>query len=98
MINTYGLKMNGLRKASGNTINWTPRSGGYTQVSYDRATGEVLTNDHVSLGYTSWTEYHDPATIHVCNTSKHMTMQELADAIADRVAMQRVADGEEALA
>ncbi len=95
MINKYGMKMNGLRAASGNTINWTPRSGGYTQISYDRATGEVLTNDHVSLGYNSWTEYHDTAIIHVCNTSKHMTMQQIADAIADRVAMQRLADGEE---
>ena len=95
MINKYGMKMNGLRAASGNTINWTPRSGGYTQISYDRATGEVLTYDHVSLVYNSWTEYHDTAIIHVCNTSKHMTMQQIADAIADRVAMQRLADGEE---
>ena len=51
MINKYGLKMNNLRAASGNTINWTPRSGGYTQISYDRATGDILTSDHVSLGY-----------------------------------------------
>ena len=98
MIHKYGLKMNNLRAASGNTINWMPRSGGYTQISYDRATGVVLTNDHVCLGYNSWTEYHDTAIIHVCNTSKHMTMQELADAIAERVAMHHATYGAEVLA
>lgn len=44
-VNTYGHKINGLRKASGETVNWDTRSGGYTEVFYDRSTGEVWTVD-----------------------------------------------------
>lgn len=85
-VNTYGIKIKGLRKASGNTVNWAPRSGGYTEVFFDRDNGEVWTVDQVSLGQNSWTEYHDPAVIKLCNTSRHMTMQEIADSIRVRLA------------
>ena len=80
MLNKYGLKMSGIKKASAATVNWSARSGGHTQISYDRATGEILTNDHIGQ---SWTEYHDPDVITVCYTNRHMTMQEIADAIRD---------------
>lgn len=86
MINTYGLKITGLKKASGNTVNWAPRSGGYTELFYDRSTGEVWTIDQVSLGENSWTVYHDPAVIKVCNTSRHMTMQLIVDTIRNKLA------------
>ena len=33
-----------------------------------------------------WTEYHNHNIIKVCNTQEHMTMQEIADAIAEAVA------------
>lgn len=77
-INTYGLKMLGLKKASGATCSWS----GHTQISYDTSTGEVLTSDHIG---NNWTEYHDPAVLYVCHTSRHLTMQELADLIHQRV-------------
>lgn len=80
-INLHGLKITGLKQASGNTGNWAPRSGGYTEVFYDRQTGEVWTRDQVSLGQNTWTVYDDPAVIKVCNTSRHLTMQQIADAI-----------------
>lgn len=82
-INTHGLKMSGLKKASGATVNWTVQSGGHTQISYDMDTGDVLTADHIGQ---SWTVYHDASVIPVCHTSVHMTMQQIADAIADAVA------------
>ena len=82
MLNKYGYKMSGLKKASAATVNWSARSGGHTQISYDRSTGEVLTNDHIGQ---SWTEYHDPDVITVCQTDRHMTMQQIADAIRDRM-------------
>ena len=85
-INTYGLKITGIKKASGNTIDWNPRSGGYTEIFYDSKTGEVWTIDQVSLGHNSWTTYRDPAVIKVCDTDTHMTMQQIANAI--RAAMQ----------
>lgn len=87
-INTHGLKMVGLKKASGDTRDYDrdfyTRSN-YIQISYDRDNGEILTNLHSSLGYNSWSEYHDPAVITICYTSRHMTMQEIADRIAETV-------------
>ena len=84
-IDTHGLKMIGLRKASGYTENYPESSGEYVQVSYDKATGDVLTTYHVSLGYNSYTEYHDENVISVCYTRQHLTMQMLADIIAAKV-------------
>ena len=81
-VNTHGHKMNGLRRASSETINWNPRFGGHTQISYDMSTGDILTNDHIGQ---SWSEYHDPDIIPVCHTSRHMTMQQIADAIDDAI-------------
>ena len=76
-INTYGLTIKGLKKASGETVNWT--RGCCTEIFYDRDTGEVWTVDQVSEN--SWTEYRNPSIIKICTTSRHMTMQEIADAI-----------------
>lgn len=78
-INTYGLTIKGLRKASGETVNWQRNSGCRTEIFYDREMGEVWTVDQVSEN--SWTEYRNPSIIKICTTSKHMTMQEIADAI-----------------
>lgn len=80
-INTYGLKIKGLKKASGETRNYGAYSGKYDEVFYDRTTGEVWTKFHYSLGENEWTVYHDENIVKVCNTSRHMTMQEIMDAI-----------------
>ncbi|MGN0968113.1 MAG: hypothetical protein ACI4O3_02495 [Oscillospiraceae bacterium] len=85
-INKYGIKMTGLKKASGNTVNWSLHSGGYTEIFYDRSTGEIWTKDQISIGQNSWTVYHDPDVIKICNTSRHMTMQQLSDAVRDKLA------------
>ena len=83
-INTHGLKMKGIKKASGDTCNYS--SGHYIQISYDTETGDIMTDYHYSLGRNSWTQYHDPAIITICTTDYHMTMQDIADAIAEAVA------------
>lgn len=85
-IDTHGLKMIGLRKAAGYTENYSRDSGKYVQVSYDKATGEVLTTYHVSLGNNSWTEYNDANVILVCFTRHHLRMQTIAELIAAKVA------------
>lgn len=90
-IDKHGLTITGLRKASGETVNWSPRSGGYTEVFYDISTGEVWTVDQVSLGHNSWTVYHDKDVIKICDTEYHMTMQEIADSIRDAVAAHNAA-------
>ena len=55
-VNYHGLTIKGLRKASGSTVNWAPRSGGYDEIFYDLSTGDVWTVAQVSLGCNSWTE------------------------------------------
>lgn len=84
-VNYHGLKIQGIRKASGSTGNWAPRSCGYDEIFYDLSTGDVWTVAQVSLGCNSWTEYHDGNVIKICNTSRHMTMQEISDAIYEAV-------------
>lgn len=79
-INKHGIKMTNLKKISGETIN---NPNGYSQISYDRSTGELLETWHYGNNQSNWTEYHDPDIIHVCDTSRHMTMQQLANAVWD---------------
>ena len=50
-INTYGLKMHGLRKAAGSTKTLTPYDGNRDQICYDTATGDVLSAYHTQ---NSW--------------------------------------------
>lgn len=81
-INKHGIKMTNLKDISRRTVN---NAAGYSQISYDRSTGELLETWHAGSNMTSWTEYHDPSIIHVCDTSRHMTMQQLADAVRDKL-------------
>lgn len=90
-INKYGIKMNGLKKASGYTENYGPYSGSYVELFYDKSNGDVWGVFHHSMGQNSWTEYHDPDVLKVCTTSRHMTMQEIADCIRDRIDFDREA-------
>lgn len=84
-VDTHGLKMTGLKEASGETVDWDPRSGGYTEVFYNTDTGKVWTVDEISLGHNNMTVYLDPAVIEITVTERHMTMQEIADRIAEKV-------------
>lgn len=85
-VNKHGLPMNGLRKASGETIDWGCTSGGYTEIFYNKENGKIWTIDQVSIGENSWTVYEDNNIIKICNTSNHMTMQQIADSIYERLA------------
>lgn len=81
-LNKHGIKMTNLKKISGETFN---SQNGYTQISYDRSTGELIACWHYGTSQTSWSEYRDPDIIHICDTESHMTMQELANAVWDRL-------------
>lgn len=80
-VNTYGLTIKDLKKTSGFTKDYGYYSGMYVEIFYDRSTGEVWGNFQISLGQNSWSEYNDPDILKICNTSRHMTMQEIADEI-----------------
>lgn len=84
-VNTHGLKMIGLKKASGSTENYGYYSGMYDEIFYNVETGEVWTVFQCSLGHNSWTEYHDENIVKICNTDEHMTMQEIADCIYNHI-------------
>ena len=72
-VNTHGLKIKGLKKASGSTEDYGYYSGHYNEIFYDRSTGEVWTVYQYNLGQNSWTVYNDANVIKVCNSSSHMT-------------------------
>jgi hypothetical protein len=82
-INTHGIKINGLRKAAHETKGLSPYGDVRTQISYDRDTGDIYTNDHIG---DDWSRYYDPAVITVCFAKRHMTQQQIADRIADALA------------
>lgn len=84
-MDRHGLPMHGLRQASGHTENYGNASGLYNEIFYDRRDGTVWTVLQCSLGQNSWTQYEDPSIIKICNTSRHCTMQEIADMIDRRV-------------
>lgn len=86
-VNTHGYKLVNLRKVSSETVN---NSRGYSQISYDMVTGELFENWHPGSPENSWSEYHDPDVITVANTRKHMTMQQIADAVRDAMVQREM--------
>lgn len=86
-VNTHGLFLKGIRVASGNTCVYGFNDGRYNELFYDLSTGEVWTVFHSSLGQNSWTDYHDNDTLKICNTTSHMSMQEIADRIYNELKM-----------
>jgi len=93
-IDTHGLKIVGLEEASKNTENYGRGSAKYDEIFYDMETGEVWTRFQCSLGNNSWTVYHDPAVIKVGETSRHLSMQRIADLIYDAVYDEKMAAAE----
>lgn len=84
-VNTYGINIKGLKKASGATMNYGAYSGKYDELFFDKASGKVWTVFQCSLGQNSWTEYHDSNVIKLGNITEHLTMQQIADMIREAV-------------
>lgn len=84
-LNYHGLKLNGLKKTSGLTKDYGYYSPSYVEIFYDLGNGDVWGVYQYSLGQNSWTEYHDSNVLFICNASDHMTMQEIIDAIVEKL-------------
>lgn len=56
-------KYHGVKRAVGEMPSHNRHDGTYLEVHYDLDEDEVYTHFHCSLGFNSWTEYHDPAVI-----------------------------------
>lgn len=80
-VNKYGLKIRGLKAVSGYI---TPVDNGYYEVWYDTSTGDVWADYHPD--HNEWSVYHDIDVICVTRCRKHLTMQEIADCISNRLA------------
>jgi hypothetical protein len=78
--NKHGYPIRNLRAVSRATVD---NPAGYSQISYDTQTGELLEAWHVGTPLTSWTDYHDPNIIWIMSTHTRVTMQQLADAVQD---------------
>lgn len=83
-VNTYGLKMIGLKAAAGETKGISYYTGEYVQISYDLDEGRVYADWHLTVN--DYCRYHDPRIITACSAREPMTMQAIAEAIAQRVA------------
>lgn len=83
-VNTHGMKMHGLKAAAGETRDVYPYAGHYVQISYDTDTGDIYAHWHIDVN--SWIHYDNPAIFTAVRAMTHMTMQEIADAIAEAVA------------
>lgn len=81
MLNKYGLKMTGIKAAARETNYVHCHFGSYVQIGYDRSTGDVIANYHVSG--SDWTEWGRPDVVTVANARCKLTMQDIADAIRD---------------
>lgn len=85
-VNTHELKMNGLRKAAGETKDLTDYySGHYIQISYDTATGKIYSDYFYDLGHGSRQNYHDAEIITIDKVCSPKTMQQIADMIKEEL-------------
>lgn len=82
-VETYGLRMHGLRAACGATKDYGPYSGHSVEIIYNLETGEVSWSEYFTD--TDWGNYY-PGWLVICRVWHHMTMQAIADAIATAVA------------
>lgn len=74
----HGYKINNFRRVSGATVD---NLLGSSQISYNMATGELFADWHPGSPGNNRTIYSDPSVITIAFTNKHMTMQEIADAV-----------------
>lgn len=84
-VDKHGLKITGLKAASGRTCACSPYETGYYEVFYDRESGKVWSLYRYSTGFNCHVENRQAHVLSVCQTKKHLTMQEIADCIAEEV-------------
>ena len=83
-VNCYGLEIKGLRAAAGYITNLGREcAGGYYEIFYDRADGQIWTVYNISAEERR--TYPSPKIISVCTTRKHMTMQQIVDKLRERL-------------
>lgn len=90
MVDRHGLTIRGLKKASGNTFDYGYYNPRYVEVFYDTKSCRVWTVEQYSAGRNSFTVYNAPEIVKVCETSRHLGMQDIADLIERKLDGLRV--------
>lgn len=83
MTNTHNIKMTGLKKAASETKSIGEFSGNRVQISYDRERGKVYAE--FVVGCNNWITYNEDTIQHIGFAERPMTMQEIADMIAEAI-------------
>lgn len=80
-INNHGYKMTGIKAAAAETKCIRANSGNRVQISYDIESGKVYAE--YLVGSNNWITYNDDSIKHIGFADRPMTMQAIADMIAD---------------
>ncbi len=83
---THGYTMTGLQKASA-AIRKKAGTGEYTEVLYNRTSGEVYTKHVMHQWQSSLTARDGREIVRICTADHPMSAQALADCIARQVAI-----------
>lgn len=75
-VNKHGLEFVGLKKCSGDAVNWAAGSGCENQIFYNVETGEIWCVTKIG---DTWQKFENDAILLIATTTRHATMQELAD-------------------
>ena len=79
----HGRKITGIKNAAGRTHTESPYSNWHYMVFYDCESGEAWVKE--IYGRNSWCVYDDNDIICIADTQSHMTMQDIADAINEKL-------------
>ena len=82
-LNTYGIEIKGIRAAAGYTVGQGWSGCGNFEIFYDLSDHQVWAVYNVTPDARR--KYPSPNVISVCTTRNHITMQEIADRIRDRL-------------
>lgn len=81
MVNKHGMIMRGLKEACSETKRLYPYSGYKVIIYYDRLSGEII----ASFDTLSTRLPYGPHEVHICDATRPMSMQEIANAVRDCV-------------
>lgn len=78
MVNTFGLKMDGLRTAAMSTDDYGWRGLHYNELFYNMRTGKVWTVHQVCVNHIACTEYNNPSIVKIGNLTDRLSEQQMA--------------------
>ena len=83
-VNTYGLKMTGLKAVVSETNRSTDKNGrgDSVQITYDRKAKKLSAKTNSGRGYTMFDDDADTITVHA---NRPMTQQQVADVVREKI-------------